>query len=423
MKRFFFWMICLALVLAASFGAYRFRSKWGQPANGHCKTAPIGRGDVKLIVRSSGTIQPVQSVQVGSFVSGPIQKVFVDFNSRVTAGQILAQIDPRTYKANVAREEAGLAYRQAEVERAKVLLEQAGRDEQRALKLRAAKKTFISETEVDKYIADRKSLDAQLKVAEASVRESAASLASAQTNLDFTDIKSPVDGIVVDRKVDSGQTVASQFQTPVLFLVSPDLEKQIYVYASVDEADIGHIREAEKRGEPVFFTVDAYPADTFKGKIAQVRLNPTTVQNVVTYTVVVRSPNTELKLLPGMTANLAFQVEKHTNVLRVPNSALRFRPKPEQVCLEDRHLVETPAGGAAAAQEAKTRAVPGDDPPDQNQNKKRIWVLDGELLCAKEVVIGLADSNYTEIVSGDVREGQEVATATTVSVPTSGGPP
>ena len=157
-------------------------------------------------------------------------------------------------------------------------------------------------------------------MAKAVIEENKAALDLAETNLAYTVIRSPVDGVVIDRKIDPGQTVALQFQTPVLFVVAPDLEKKVYVYASVDEADIGLIREAEKNRQPVMFTVDAYPRDVFHGKIGQVRLNPTTVQNVVTYTVVRRrSPNAEIKLLPGMTANLSFQIEKHIGRLVLPN--------------------------------------------------------------------------------------------------------
>jgi HlyD family secretion protein len=348
----------------------------------------------------------------------------VDFNTRVKKGDLLAEVDPRTYKANVAREEAGLAHCKADVERIRAMLEQAIRNEERVLKLRAKKKTFISESEVDQATADRKSWAAQLKLAEAAVQQSEASLASARTNLEFTVIKSPVDGMVLDRKVDPGQTLASQFQTPVMFVVSPDLEEKIYVYASVDEADIGQIREAQQRHEPVKFTVDAYPNDVFAGQIFQVRLNPTTVQNVVTYTVVVESPNQELKLLPGMTASLAFQIEKRAARLRIPNAALRFVPKADEVRLEDRKLLDKD-DEAEAARSSKAKSAPVASriaaAADGSTLKKRVWVLDGELLKAIEVTAGANDTSYTELVSGPLREGQELITARRSG--TAGGPP
>ena len=379
MKRFLFWLVVLAVLTSVPFGYLHLKRVWQGDPSSLYRTMPISRGDIQLVVTSTGTIQPVQSVQVGSFVSGPIQKVFVDFNSRVKEGDLLAQVDPRTYKASVEREEAALAHTKADLERVKVLLEQAARDEKRALKLREVKKTFISATEVDKYTADRKALEAQVKLAEAAVLQSEASLASARTNLEFTAIKSPVEVLIIDRKVDSGQTLASQFQTPVLFVVAPNLEEKIYVYASVDEADIGLIREAERRKQPVKFTVDAYPDDTFEGAIAQVRLNPTTVQNVVTYTVVVESPNRELKLLPGMTANLSFQVEQHTGVLRIPNPALRFQPRPEQVHPKDRTIVEG-LWEEKPNDLSQTSASDESSESSRFRSRRHVWVLDGQLL-------------------------------------------
>ena len=265
---------------------------------------------------------------------------------------------------------AGLLHSQADLVRVQALLDQARHDEKRAQRLHPA--NAISETDFDQCLADRKSLEAQLELAEATIQESQANLETAKTNLEFTDIRSPVDGIVTDRKVDPGQTVAAQFQTPVLFVVAPDLEKKVYVYASVDEADIGLIREAQKRSEPVIFTVDAYPKDIFQGKISQVRLNPTTVQNVVTYTVIVDSANPGLKLLPGMTANLSFQIEKHQDVLTVPNAAFRFYPKPEQVRPGDRAILETttPEGQSKQGETAD----PGASISARTSNRRYVWV-------------------------------------------------
>lgn len=422
------------------------------------RTKSVSRGDITLTVTSSGTVQPVQSVQVGSFVSGPIEKVYVDFNSRVAAGEKLAEIDTRVYRAAVEREEASLEHRKAELERITTLLEHARRNEARAMELRSRKKTYISASEVDRYVYECKSLEAQKKLAEASIREATASLNSARTNLGFTTITSPVDGLIIDRKVDSGQTLTSQFQTPVMFVVSPDLDKRVYVYASVDEADIGLIRDAKDREQPVTFSVSAYPTSTFTGHVAQVRLNPTTVQNVTTYTVVVEATNAELKLLPGMTANLKFQIAKRENVLRIPNAALRFHPKPEQVREKDRPLVEGLLAGKDDAEEKDTEKKdagtkdaedkdaansatakddaekkdgetespesststadlesatvnsPGEplggllDPPA----KRHVWIVEGKLLAAVEVLAGMSDNFCTEVLSGALKEGQEL---------------
>lgn len=426
MKRLLFWLIVAGLLgWGGTWGYTQLRQRWNPAPASLYRTMPVSRGDITSIVSSSGTVQPVQSVQIGSFVSGPIQKVCVDFNTRVKAGDVLAEVDPRTYKANVEREEAGLAHAKAEVDRVRAMLDQALRNEKRVMNLRAARKTFISESEVDQATADRKSWEAQLKLGESAVRQCDASLSSARTNLEFTVIKSPVDGIVIDRKVDPGQTLASQFQTPVMFVVSPDLEKKVYVHASVDEADIGLIRDADKRKQPVLFTVDAYPNDVFTGTIAQIRFNPTTVQNVVTYVVVVQSPNRELKLLPGTTASVAFQIDKRTGILRIPNAALRFSPKPEEVRPEDRALLETDTEGDTKQTTKSKSAVIADriaSVAQRSASKRRVWVLEGTLLSAVEVQTGLSDTSYTEMVSGPLREGQRLVIGTRSATAAAAGP-
>jgi HlyD family secretion protein len=415
-KRRVFWLLtCIAFVGAIAAGYMKLHAYWRKSPVEQYRTSKIRRGDIKSEVKSTGTVHTVRSVQVGAFVSGPIQKIYVDFNSKIKEGDLLAEVDQRTYKSYVARMEATLAYKKADVERVRALLEQAAKNEKRALKLRAAKNTYISETEVDQYTAERKSFDAQLKVAQAAVQESKAALDEANTNLEFTVIKSPVDGIIIDKKVETGQTVAAQFQTPVLFEVAPDLEKKIYIFASVDEADIGLIRKAELSKQPVSFVVDAYPDDTFEGKIWQIRLNPTTVQNVVTYTVVVESPNAELKLLPGMTANLTFQIEKRTDILKIANSALRFHPKSEQIHPQYRPLLEK----LRKAQDLQENAGPEDQnkvqQPDEDEDsdiedKKYVWVIEGEFLAPVEIKIGIRDVRHSELVSGDLAEGRVVVT-------------
>jgi HlyD family secretion protein len=414
MKRLLSWIIIIGIIVGVGAGGYGFFHWSGHKnATSVYRTATVKRGDIRLVVTSTGTVKPVSSVEVGTFVSGPIQKVLVDFNARVKAGQLLAQIDPRIYKAALAHENATLAHARADLTRVTALLEQAKRTEQRALMLKP--NNAIAETDFDQSVTDRKAAEAQIDLAKATIEECEANLATAKTNLDFTDIQSPVDGIVIDRKVDPGQTVASQFQTPVLFVVAPDLEKNVYVYASVDEADIGLIREAQKRKEPVSFAVDAYPRDTFTGVISQVRLNPTTVQNVVTYTVVVEASNRDLKLLPGMTANVSFQIEKHTGVLTIPNAATRFHPKADQVRPDDRALlddtaddgsirtdVDAPkekdsAGGVTAAALAAQGAV-----------RRCVWIVKDDTLAAVPIVTGLSDKHSTELTSGGLTEGQEL---------------
>jgi HlyD family secretion protein len=434
MKRLIWWLAGATLLGLLAAGYLGLQASWRQPPAERFRTAKVLRRDLRSMVLSSGTVQPVQSVQVGSFVSGPIMSVLVDFNSKVKKGEVLAQIDPRTYKSAVAREKSTLAFKKADVTRVRALLEHARKNEERALKLRARKKTYIAASEVDQYIAERKSLEAQLEVALASVEQSEADLARTETELEFTTILSPVDGIVIDRKVDDGQTLASMFQTPVMFIVAPDLEKKIYIHASVDEADIGLVRSAKDRSQPVEFTVDAYPDDTFQGKIFQVRLNPLTVQNVVTYTVVVESPNPELKLLPGMTASLSFQIDKHEKVMTVPNGALWFRPAAELVHPQHRSLLESAddedeKDEPAAAKADQAPGPKGKDPAGAKKDakktvkkgeKKHVWIIDGELLSPVEVTVGMNDGRRTELLSGKLEDGGKVVTGLKSDSMTSG---
>ncbi len=270
-------------------------------------------------------------------------------------------------------------------------------------------KRAISDSDYDTAEAAYETAKANVEVCKATIEQNQAALNMAQSNLDYTVIEAPDDGIITDRKVDPGQTVASQFQTPVLFVVAPGLDKKVNVQAAVNEADIGMIRDAQSRKEPVTFTVDAYPNDTFHGKIAQVRLTPTTVQNVVTYTVIVEAPNLEMKLLPGMTANLTFQIEKRTGKLKVPNAALRFFPKPNQVRPGDVSILD---GISPDNKEAREAEAAEDDPAARERARKQryVWVIDGELLKAVKITTGLSDKAYTEVVNGDLKDGQAVVT-------------
>ncbi|HWY87556.1 MAG TPA: HlyD family efflux transporter periplasmic adaptor subunit, partial [Gemmataceae bacterium] len=213
----------------------------------------------------------------------------------------------------------------------------------------------------------------------------------------------------IDRKIDPGQTVAASFQTPDLFVIAPDMRKEIYVYASVDEADIGLVAEAQRAGLPVRFTVDAYPDDLFVGKIYQIRMNSTTTQNVVTYPVIVSAANPDLQLRPGMTANISFQVGQRTDKLRIPNAALRFFPQRDQVRPEDRKLLE----GAIQQEEVDEQAVRSAEEKAESRrlrNRRHVWVRDGEFLRAVQVITGLSDSKNTELVSGNLQDGQKLVT-------------
>ena len=405
----------LVVVIGIVAGAYAPVQKyWKDSHRLQFQEEEVTRGKIVFEVNSTGTIQPVLSVTIGSFVSGPIMELNVEFNQQVRKGDLLARIDPLLYESNVKRDEAQLVTRQADVDRVKALLQQAINDERRAQSLRDKNKDFVSDTEMDQFRFNRLSLAAQLKVAEAAVKQAEASLDSSKVNLDYTKIVSPVDGIVINRKIDPGQTLAAQFQTPELFIVAPDIRKEMYVMASVDEADIGLIRRAQEAKQPVHFTVDSEPDDLFEGKIKEIRMNSTTVQNVVTYPVVVSTPNLDLKLLPNMTANISFQISEKSDITRIPNAALRFYPKLEQVWSEDRPLLE---GLAPQPDKEKDKQTTEPTPSardkvaaNRKRNQRHIWVQEGEFLRAVEIFTGINDSKYTEVISGDLSPGTKVVT-------------
>lgn len=404
----------VALTLCAVGAAVypQVRAYWHERSRPRFREELVSRGRVVFHVNSTGTVQPVVSVHIGSFVSGPIEQLFVDFNQPIKKGQLLAKIDPRIYESNVQRDQAILASRRADVERVQALLDQALNDERRALSLRHSNRDYVSETEMDQYHFNCKSLTAQLALAQAAVKEARASLANSEANLGYTEIRSPVDGVVIDRKIDPGQTLAAQFQTPELFVVAPDLRKEMYVQASVDEADMGLIRKAQERRQPVQFTVDAYPDDLFSGTIYQVRMSSTTNQNVVTYPVVVSAPNPDLKLLPGMTANLSFQIEEKADALRVPNAALRFFPRPEHVWPEDRPVLEGSAPRSDKDQGNMETVLPAGEKvaASRKRHRRHVWVLDGELLRAVPLDTGVSDGQFTAVEAGDLAAGQKVVT-------------
>jgi HlyD family secretion protein len=415
MKRLIRWVVILGVIgligWAAAGPAARY---WKERNRVTYREAEVTRGRIVAAVNSTGTVKPTRSVLVGTFVSGPIAEIFVDFNDEVKKGDPLARIDQQIYKAAVARDEALLANQKASVERARAQLQQAKNDELRSQALRAENRNFISDAEMDQFKYKRAMLEAELAVAETAVDQAKANLLTSRANLNYTDIVAPVDGVIIDRKVDPGQTVAASFQTPELFTVAPDMQKEMRVFASVDEADIGLIREAQRSGQPVRFTVDAYPDDLFEGTIFQIRKNSSTTQNVVTYPVVVSAPNPDLKLLPGMTASISFQVGEVTAVPRVPNAALRFYPQREQVRQEDRKLLESAAAGpgTGAEEERADAARSAEEKAElrRRRNRRHVWVVDGEFLRAVEVVTGLSDSKNTELVSGELKDGDKLVT-------------
>ena len=412
MRRLITWLVILG-VLGAGVAAAGVRAKswWELQLAPKYLTAKISRGRIETVVNSTGTVKPVLSVSVGAFTSGPIAKVNVDFNSIVKKDQVLALIDPRLLEAMVERDRAAVDSAKADLNRVEALLQQAKNNETRARQLMAISKDYLAENDLDQYHFTRLSFEAQINLGRAAIKQAEANLKNSEANLGYTRIVSPVDGIVIERKVDPGQTVAASFQTPELFILAPDMDKHMFVYASVDEADIGQIRSAQERGKLVKFTVDAYPGDLFEGKIHQIRKNSTTTQNVVTYPVVIEAPNVEMKLMPGMTASITFQIDSKDDVLRVPASALRYVPPTAQIRPDDRHFVEAQPIAAAADSGKKSSAG---DKADQAQKRRQrlVWVKDGELLRAVPVTLGLMENQFAEVVSGELIEGQEVVTGT-----------
>jgi len=410
LKTFVVLLILGGIGAAVSWSAMTY---WKQRNRPQWRTDEALRGDILAVVNATGQVKPVLSVQVGAFVSGPIVDLPVEFNQEVKEGDLLAKIDPRIYEANVDQDEATLKSRKAEVERVEALLKLATKDEERGIKLRAKNKYFLSDAEGDQLQLNRVSLEAQLKVAKASVKQAQASLDNSKLNLGYTSITSPVDGIVIDRKIDPGQTLAAQFQTPQLFVVAPKMREKMHVHASIDEADIGLIREAQKKGLSVEFTVDAYPDDLFQGTIEEIRYSSTTTQNVVTYPVLVAAANPDLKLLPGMTASLSFRVDERKQVLRIPNAALRFFPDRQYVREADRELLEGVSGDSDKEKEKPSeQRISANERAEarRRRTQRHVWVEEGEFLKAVPVEMGLSDSRYTELVSGDVKEGQSLVT-------------
>jgi len=402
-------VLFLCLLTAGTAAAYQPAVKYWKDRNRPTfRTKIVTTGDIASAVNSTGTVKPVLSVHVGSFVSGPITQLHVDYNDEVKEGELLAEIDPRIYKAGVERDEAGLATRKADLLRVKARLQNAINDEQRALGLRSDNPDFISGTEMDRYRFARIALEAELEVSEASIKQAQATLNNSLANLNYTKITSPVDGIVIDRKIDPGQTLAAQFQTPELFIIAPEMRKEMHIFASVDEADIGLIRKAKEAGEQVEFTIDAYPGELFKGVIYQIRLSSTTTQNVVTYPVVVSTSNEELKLLPGMTADISFRVEEHKEVTRIPNAALRYYPKREHVREEDRKLLDGVDSSKDDRQNAESQPADAKAKASKKNRKRHVWMKEGEFLKAIEIETGLSDYQYTELISGEIKPEQEL---------------
>ncbi len=372
-------MISVIAVVIIAAGLFFYLK--GNGKNGAYKTETISLGEIKSVVTATGTVNAVTTVSVGTQVSGTIKRLFVDYNSHVKQGQLLAQIDSSTFQAQVDQARANLLSAKANMEKAAVAALDARRTFQRNKELFA--QNFIAKSDLDTAETNVLSSQAQQKVTEAQVEQAQAALKIAETNLQYTNILSPVNGMVISRSVDVGQTVAASFQTPTLFSIAQDLTK-MQINTNVDEADIGNVRV----GQEVSFTVDAYPDIIFAGKVSEVRNAPTTVSNVVTYDVVIQVSNPQLKLKPGMTANVSITIETRPEVLRIPNAALRFKPSDGKIVDE------------GAQDKRGMKGMKG----------TKVWILENGKPKPVKVTVGLSDGNYTEITAGEIKEGQDIVT-------------
>lgn len=383
-------LIAGVLTIGLVIGGYVFFNGERKPPVRY-RFATVERGSVVSLVTATGMINPVVSVQVGTQVSGMIKSLHADFNSVVKAGNVVAVIDPEPFKARRDQAASNLEMAKANAARARTDLAQRKRELDRAKSLMAQQ--FVSENDVDVALTNFQSAEAQVNLVMAQVKQAEAALNAAELDLKYTIIRSPVNGIVVARNIEVGQTVAASFATPNLFLIALDLTK-MQVDTNVSESDIGGMTE----GKDATFTVDAYPGQRFAGTIRQVRLAPINVQNVVTYNVVVAVDNQDLRLKPGMTANVSIVVAQKEDALVVPNAALRFAPPRTDQVGHDGRLVKA----------ASNQRGPSSGGSLVSPNRS-IWKQrpDGELESVL-VQTGISDGTATELVSGSLSEGDEV---------------
>jgi HlyD family secretion protein len=385
--------IILAALLVFAVGvvasAYYSTRKGAPPA---VSTAVVSRGAIVDTVSATGTLQAVTTVTVGTQVSGTVSWLGADFNSVVHRGQVIARLDPSLLEAQLAQSEASLTRATAEVDNAKVQLADAQQKHSRSLEL--ARKELLAQSDLDAAKLAVDTAQARLKSVEAQFVQEEAAVNQTRVNLQHAVIEAPIDGVVIERSVDVGQTVAASLQSPTIFRIAADMTK-MQVNANIDESDIGRIAP----GQTVTFTVDAYPSETFTGTTTQVRLQPTVLQNVTTYAAIIDVPNPQLKLKPGMTATVSVVVGRRDDVVRIPNAALRFTPSAEVL---------------AALGE------PNEAASNTDRRDKRVWIYSSDAgIKASTVTLGLTDGQSTELVKGDITPGTAVVTnVSTAAAPT-----
>jgi HlyD family secretion protein len=394
------WIAFLLVVGGGAFAYWRYVTLHPPPPITY-KTVAIERRKIVGRVTASGTLQAVVTVQVGSQVSGRLQKINVDFNSQVKKGELLAKIDPQLFQANVAQAHANYVSAVAGV----VQAEAKSRDAERVYKRTAAlnQQNLASQADVETAETSFSVAKSGIDVAKAALEQAKAQLNQNEVNLSYTNIFSPIDGVVISRSVDVGQTVAASLQAPVLFTIAEDLRK-MQVNTNVAEGDVGRLAS----GMPTYFTVDAFPGQRFNGKISQIRNAAQTLQNVVTYDAVVDVDNSDLRLRPGMTANVTVIYDSRDAVLAVPNAAMRFKPPPAMLGSAN---ATASGSGAPSAAPANARPPRG----ERNTDTRTVWVLQGDSAHSATLKLGLTDGTLTEVLSGDVKEGDLVVTDATAA--------
>jgi HlyD family secretion protein len=350
-------------------------------------TEPVTRGDIVSVVAATGTLNAVTTVQVGSEITGTIESLGADFNDIVRKGQVLARLDPSIYQTSLDQAKGALQSAQADAQRYRVAEGESDTILARDRELFA--KELMTKEDFQTAETDDRSAAAQVTSADASIRQARSAVDAAQLSLAKTVIESPIAGVVISRNVDVGQTVSATMSAPTLFVLAADLSK-MQVEASIDESDVGRVTA----GEPVSFHVDAFPSQTFVGRVLQVRLNPTVDSDVVTYTAIIDAPNARLQLKPGMTALVSIEVARRDHVLRVPSAALQFKPAPD---------VLARFGGANARVEAA--------------KSNTVWTFSGRTLAPAVVTTGITDSVYTEILTAPFGEGTPVVTRMATPTP------
>jgi HlyD family secretion protein len=429
--------------LSAGFYAYTVRTAASEP---NVVTQPLSLGTIVDAVTATGTLEAVETVEVGTQVSGVVDDLFADFNSIVKKGQVIAKLDPLLIRTQIEQQEANLERAKADVDRVTVSLADARQKLERARQL--AERNLIPRTELETADVNVRAAEAQIRSSEAALTQARAQLNNTRVNLSYTTIKAPIDGIVISRNVDAGQTVAASMNAPTLFVIAADLTR-MRVIANIDESDVGRMRP----GQRVTFRVDAFPSDVFTGIVAQVRLQPTVVQNVVTYSTVISVPNEQLKLKPGMTANVTIEIARRDGVLRVPLAVTRFRPTSEMFAALNQPLPPefaaaagsaapraageqavrasrvssrpdpapiAPRAGTPAAGGAARRPVTADSlfaPIEVRETRATAWVFENNQLKLVRLRLGTTDGSFGEVLNpDDIKPGTNVVMSMTTGL-------